>query len=198
MERASAEPPALPAEAKTVARAETVTETETGGTEPETEPETETETESEADAVAEDIEVHTACEELFDPKLLSLDTSRIFDEKFKGRVVRWSGALTNVESYPFDFVFGNEPGTKAVVELYEMEAQLYGKKKIIAVVQLPPEAYDVLKPLVDQTVCFQGRLHSVDGFVNNVYVTHAQLQGELSLCRDAREKGNRGAGLFFY
>ena len=120
------------------------------------------------------------CGELFDSKLLSLDTNRIFDESYKQKLICWRGTLTNVESYPFDFVFGGEPGTKAIVEIHEMEDSFYGTKKISAVVQLPAEVYDELKAGVGQEISFKGCLHSVDGFVNNLYVKAGQLQEALA------------------
>ncbi|MCZ6793389.1 MAG: hypothetical protein O7J95_07230 [Planctomycetota bacterium] len=127
-----------------------------------------------------DIDVESLCRELFDPKLLSLDTDRLFDEGYKDRTVCWSGVLESAECYPFDFVFGSEPGTKAVIDLFEFRASLYATKKILGVVQLPPEACHVLKPLVGTEVAFKGRLHSVDGFVHNLYITGAELVSELA------------------
>ena len=59
------------------------------------------------------LDVESVSAALFDPKLSSLDSSRIFDERYAGRTVRWSGKLTKAERFPFDYVFGSEPGTKA-------------------------------------------------------------------------------------
>ncbi len=120
------------------------------------------------------------CEVLFDPKLLSLDTARLFDERYKSRVVQCTGRLTSVDSYPFDFVFGSEPGTKATLEIHELDDSLYGKKVITAVVQLPPEACEVLTPTVGQDISIEGSLHSVDGFVQNIYMTQGALRVELA------------------
>jgi hypothetical protein len=131
-----------------------------------------------------DICQETMCDTLFDPKLLSLDTSRIFDERYKGKVVVLNGRLKSVEPYPFDFVFGDKPGTKATFEVHEVEGTIFGKRKISAVVQLGPEAHELLIPLIGQQLSFTGRLHSVDGFVQNIFVTAGRLRLQVtSECR---------------
>ena len=133
----------------------------------------------EASEEPKDIDIVALSRELFNPKLLSLDTNRLFDERYKDRRVCWTGVLESVETYPFDFVFGNQPGTKAVVNLHEVQSSIYSKKIILGVVQLPPEAHEVLKSLTGQKIAFRGRLHSVDGFVHTFYVTEAELQPQL-------------------
>ncbi|MCZ6794171.1 MAG: tetratricopeptide repeat protein [Planctomycetota bacterium] len=120
------------------------------------------------------LDVESVSAALFDPKLSSLDASRIFDERYAGRTVRWSGKLTKAERFPFDYVFGGEPGTKAIVEVHDTGSTLYGDGKISAVVQLPEGAAEELKELEGQTVRFEGELLRVDGFMRNVYVAGAR------------------------
>ena len=122
------------------------------------------------------LDVESVCGALFDPKHSSLDSNRVFEERYEGRDVEWTGKLVKVEAYPFDFVFGNEPGTKAVIEIHEVDSALYGDRKISAVVQLDEAALKGLEEGTGRSICFAGRLLRVDGFMRNIYVASGRLE----------------------
>ena len=73
-----------------------------------------------------------------------------------------------------DFVFGNDPGTKAVVELIELDGSLFGRT-VQAILGLPPEAHKTLEPRRDARIAFEGRLVGCDALVRNLYVADAQV-----------------------
>ena len=63
--------------------------------------------ESEASVAAtNDLDERSVCETLFAPANMSSDTNRIFEEKYRDCLVRWSGTLTGVRTFTFDLVFG--------------------------------------------------------------------------------------------
>ncbi|MDJ0960854.1 MAG: hypothetical protein QNJ88_09355 [Acidimicrobiia bacterium] len=113
-------------------------------------------------------------QELFGESRLSFETSRLFDEQFNGKIVRWSGPVKSAREYRRDSDLGEEPGTRAVVTVAQIENDLYGQTTVDAVVGLPPGTSNVLR---GQTVTFQGTLTKVDAMMRNLFVTEAQVVG---------------------
>jgi hypothetical protein len=105
----------------------------------------------------------------------SVEVQRVFEEQYADRMVRWSGELERVESFASDFVFGTEPGTRAVVELYKVEQDYFGVHEVMAVLQLPPEAEEALASRVGERIEFEGRLVRVDPFVRNLFLADARV-----------------------
>jgi len=122
-----------------------------------------------------DLGAGAVCGVLFDPKNSSLDADRIFEERYEGRTVNWSGVLQKTESYSYDFVLGNGPGTKAVVEVYELPSALYGGKKVLAVVAFPEDAAGSLEDAGGKPLEFEASLLKVDGFMRNLYLADGKL-----------------------
>lgn len=118
----------------------------------------------------------SVCEDLFRPGQSSLAASRTFEERYEGRSVSWQGELKSVEGFTYDFVFGSQRGTKAVLEVHEVTSDVYGPTKAQAVLQLPPEARDELREAVGGTFAFEGELLKADGLMRNVYVTNAEIR----------------------
>ena len=58
------------------------------------------------------LDVQSVCDAVFDPKNSSYNATRIFEERFQGKGISWDGTLRRVETYTFDFVFGDGAGTK--------------------------------------------------------------------------------------
>ncbi len=122
-----------------------------------------------------DLDVASVCGVLFDPVLLSLDTHRIFGERYKGQTVRWTGEISYVEKYPFDFIFGSKPGTKVTIEVHSVGDSISGMKVVRAAIQLPEDAEEEMRGLMGERVTFTGPLHDVDGFTQILYVTDANV-----------------------
>lgn len=114
-------------------------------------------------------DVVTLCDTVFDPKISSFETSQRFEEKFEGRVVRWTGTLKSAAIYSYDFLFGTGPGTRATFEIHTIQINTYSDRKVLAVVQLPEDAAKTLAGLTGQTIKFAGTLHKVDAYMKNLF-----------------------------
>lgn len=114
--------------------------------------------------------LETVCETLFGTDRMSYEIKQIFEERFEGRSIRWSGKLDRVSTYAFDGLFGRDPGTKAVFEIYEAGGSPYGGRTIQAVVQFPAGAIDALRPRTGQQTSFEGTLLSCDAYMRNLFV----------------------------
>lgn len=125
---------------------------------------------------ADDLDVESVCAALFLGGGSSFDASRIFDDRFQEKRVRWSGVLAEVTKYTYDFVFGSNAGTKATIEIGETESSAYGTKKILAILQLPEGAEEELKDRIGETLAFTGVLKKADGFMRNVFVAEGRLE----------------------
>lgn len=110
---------------------------------------------------------------LFGENRLSFETTRIYEDEFAGRSVRWQGAVRRVTAYEADHDFRNGPITKAVVEIATIENDLYGNARVDAVVAFPPGTGQHLAE--GQDVTFTGRLVKADGLVRNLFVADGQL-----------------------
>ncbi len=115
------------------------------------------------------------CETLFGTDRMSHEIKQIFEDRFDGKAVRWQGKLDRVSTYAFDGLFGFDPGTKAVFEVYEAEGSPYGGRTVQAVVQFPADAIDVLRPRTGEEMTFEGTLLSCDAFMRNLFVANARV-----------------------
>ena len=71
---------------------------------------------ADADADAE-LAVAAVCAQLFTRSITSTEARKRFDERYKGKRVRWSGKLRRAATYSIDIVFKGGPGTKATFAL---------------------------------------------------------------------------------
>jgi hypothetical protein len=110
---------------------------------------------------------------LFGENRLSFETTRIYEDEFAGRSVRWTGTVRRVTNYEADHDFRNGPITKAVIEIATIENDLYGNARVDAVVAFPPETGQRLAEGRDVT--FTGRLVKADGLVRNLFVADGRL-----------------------
>lgn len=124
------------------------------------------------------LDVASVCNALFPPGTSSIEASRILEERYQGKRVEWSGVLKGVESYSFDWIFGDAPGTKATIELYEMPSEVYGYNKIHAALQLGAGEERALREHLGKTVSFQGTLWRADGLMRIVYCKDGSLRPE--------------------
>ena len=119
--------------------------------------------------------LETVCEALFGTDRMSYEIKQIFEDRFEGKPIRWSGKLDRVSTYAFDGLFGSDPGTKAVFEIYEAGGSPYGGRTVQAVVQFPADAIDVLRPRASEQMTFEGTLLSCDAFMRNLFVANGRV-----------------------
>ena len=120
------------------------------------------------------LDVASVCEALFDPKIMSYDTNRLFDDRYKDATVRWKGTARRANPYSYDFTFGDGGGTKAEFDVYEVKEQ-YGSRAVRAFVQLPVEDADDIGARIGEDVLFEGRLVSCEGSARRLYVADARM-----------------------
>ncbi len=111
---------------------------------------------------------------LFSPSVMSYQLAEVFEARFRGRRVRWSGTLTSVTPYPFDRVFGNTPGLKATVKVVESTGPT-GRQSVQAVVRLPRELQTSLRALVGKPIVVEGELEACDTFMRSIFVTGGRV-----------------------
>ena len=120
------------------------------------------------------LDVASVCEALFDPKIMSYEANRLFDDRYKDATVRWKGTARRASEYSYDFNFGDEGGTKAELDVYEVKQQ-YGSRTVRAFVQLPVEDADDIGARIGEDVLFEGRLISCEGSARRLYVADARM-----------------------
>lgn len=116
-----------------------------------------------------DLDSMAVCAALFDSKLMSYETNRLFDERYKGETIRWHGTLRRASTYSYDFTFGEGGGTKAEFDLHEVQQGL-GTRMVRAYVQLPLEDAARVSGRVGEMVTFEGRLLTCEGSSRQIYV----------------------------
>ena len=120
------------------------------------------------------LDVASVCEALFDPKIMSYEANRLFDDLYKDATVRWKGTTRRANVYSYDFNFGDGGGTKAEFDVYEVKQQ-YGSRTVKAFVQLPEDAAADLGARIGEDVQFEGRLISCEGSARRLYVLDARM-----------------------
>ena len=120
------------------------------------------------------LDVASVCEELFDSDMMSYQTNRLFDDRYKDATVRWKGTVRRASTYSYDFNFGDGGGTKVELDVYEIKQQ-YGSRTVKAFVQFPVEAADDLGPRTGEDVHFEGRLMTCEGSARRIYVANARM-----------------------
>jgi len=124
------------------------------------------------------LDVHDVCDNLFGSDSISYQINETFKQDYEGLEVRWTGKLTRVDSYPFDLVFGNDPGTKAEFEVAVLEDESFGSSVVKAVVQLPNDVFEALSSRTGETMTFAGNLASCDSFMRVLFVKDGRTLGE--------------------
>ena len=122
------------------------------------------------------LDVASVCEELFDPKVMSYEANRLFDDRYKDATVRWKGTARRASAYSYDFNFGDGGGTKAELDVYEVKQQ-YGSRTVKAFVQLPTEDADRIGARIGEDIEFEGRLMTCEGSARRLYVADARMVG---------------------
>jgi hypothetical protein len=115
------------------------------------------------------------CSSLFGSNMISFQIDELFSQRYAGLEVRWEGKLTRADYYPFDLVFGRDPGTKAEFEIVLMPDDSFGSRAVKAVVQLSPGAHETLRSRTGDTMDFTGTLVRCDSFTRVLFVAHGRL-----------------------
>jgi hypothetical protein len=129
-------------------------------------------TDSESDI---DLNVASVCKALFAEGNQSFNINDLFEKQYRAKSVRWKGKLRSVQSCSYDFVLGDEPGTKAAFEIYTVATSLYGEKNIVAIVRFQPDEIEKLNNKIGETLAFKGVLFKVDSFMKNLYLTGGEI-----------------------
>lgn len=118
-------------------------------------------------------ELNDVCERIFNEDISGYESNRTFRDEFKGRNVRWSGEVRQVEAFTYDTVFGGEAGAKALLEIAELSTG-YGKLPIEAVLRIPPDGLQAAENLLGEKISFSGELLESDPYARRLF-----LSGEL-------------------
>ena len=129
---------------------------------------------AEATDAGAELAVAEICSQLFTRSITSTEAKKLFEERYKGRRVRWSGNLRRAATYSIDLVFKGGPGTKATFALPVASQGALGGT-VQAVVQLSPAAAEQLKKRVGDEIAFEGKLLSFDSMVRNFNIADATL-----------------------
>ena len=121
-----------------------------------------------------DLDSMAVCAALFDSKLMSYETNRLFDDRYKGKTIRWHGTLRRASAYSYDFTFGEGGGTKAEFDLHEVK-QSRGTRMVRAYVQLPREDAARISARVGEMVTFEGQLLTCEGSSKRIYVDGGRI-----------------------
>ena len=112
-------------------------------------------------------------EEIFAGNALSFESKRVFDEKYRGSSVRWTGRVKSVDTIRAGSDLGAEGGTKLIATVATIDHDLYGNTDIDAVLGLPAGAGAGLQH--GDEVSFTGTLVRIDPLVRNVFVAEGKL-----------------------
>ncbi len=115
------------------------------------------------------------CDDLFAEDVRSFDVNTLFEERYQGRKVNWSGELTKVERNYSSFIFDQSGGTKVTFKIDERPSPYYGTQDVLAVVHLSEAEGEQLKHRIGQTIRFSGELVKADGLMRNVYLDHGEM-----------------------
>ena len=129
-------------------------------------------------AGAEPLDPDDLADEVFDRNVLGYDSTRLFEDRYRGRRVRWTGELQRARAYTTDLDFGDGPGVKAVFGVAVLSHDLFGGRDVDAVVALPPGAEGVLTDGRGEVFTFEGTLDRVDSLMRNFFLVDGSLVGD--------------------
>jgi hypothetical protein len=123
----------------------------------------------------DELSTSMVCETLYGSVEGTLRASEVFEARYEGRQVRWEGPLRRVIDSAYDFAFGIGHHGRAVFQIRAGEPMLLGSGAVRAVVQLSPEAVELLSQRVGERIAFEGRLVSIDVFGRQIYVADGRI-----------------------
>lgn len=122
-----------------------------------------------------DKSVNEIAQYLFGGSLISFQVDDAYKAEFDQKQVEGTGILEQVSSYLFDMTFGDEPGTKATVTVFEPETEFSSWNKVVAVLQLPANCEDELTQRRGQEIRFSGTLVKCDSFQKQLLLQNAKI-----------------------
>lgn len=122
----------------------------------------------------EQVDAEEMSREVFSGNALSFESKRVFDERYAGRSVRWSGRVKSTGTIGTSSDLGPAGDDRLVATVATINHDLYGNTDIDAVVGLPTGAASGLRR--DDDVMFTGTLVGVDALVRNVFVAGGRLE----------------------
>ncbi len=111
--------------------------------------------------------------DLFGENRLSFETAALFNERYAGRRVEWSGKLRKATTVDHYRVLGDGPFTKAVIDVAQIQNDLFGNTVVTAIVAFPLGSIDEFEP--GDEIAFVGDLVGIDALVRNLLVANAGL-----------------------
>jgi len=120
------------------------------------------------------VELEALCEDIFDPRVVGYRAAQIFDEKYKGKPVCWSGKFNRKEAYSYDVVFGAEGGVKLYFMVYEIKLD-YGTHPIEAVLSLAKEEWEKLALQSGDVAEFKGVLIQCEPYLRRLMIAEAEM-----------------------
>lgn len=118
-------------------------------------------------------DARTFAEAVFSGSALSFESTRIFDEDYRGVPIRWRARVKSVDSIRRDSELGPEGAVKLVATIATIDHDLYGNTDIDAVVGLPPGTGGGLER--GRKVTISGTMTRVDPLVRNVFISDGAL-----------------------
>jgi len=118
--------------------------------------------------VVSDLRSDAVCRELFAEERMSFETVQLFQARFEGQRVRWTGTLDRLELYHDDPILGSDPGVKAVLDL---PANGEGTRIVHLVVSFSPGEEQALREVRGEELSFEGTLAQCDPYLWTVFVT---------------------------
>lgn len=122
-------------------------------------------------AAATDTDPVAVAKALFGESRLSFETTRLFEERFAGTPIDWTGTVRRWTTVDSDRDFDGAAITKAVVQVATIANDLYGQTEVDAVVAFPTK----VRLGEGAEVRFRGRLVKVDGLIRNIFVADGEL-----------------------
>jgi hypothetical protein len=125
-------------------------------------------------APSKSIEAEAFFAKVFDSRLGSLNSARIFENEYEGSRVEWEGDLVSASEFSIDFVFKNRTGIKATFEIHKQSSARDGGK-IAVIVQFPKDQLAALDNSLRRKTRFSGKLFGVDGLMKRVFLVEGRL-----------------------
>lgn len=111
--------------------------------------------------------------DLFGENRLSFETAQRYSDLYAQRAVQWTGKIRRVEVVERDRILGDDPFTKAIVDVASLQNDLFGSTVVSAVVAFPPSGDARL--VTGREIEFTGRLAGIDALVRTLYVADGHL-----------------------
>ena len=112
-------------------------------------------------------------EDVFAGNALSFESKELFDEKYRGAVVRWTGRVKSADQTPPSSDPAAQIGVRVLLSVAAIDHDLYGNTDIDAVFVIPTDTAAGLDR--GDEVTFTGTLDRVDALVRNILLTSVKI-----------------------